>query len=203
MIVICCETRRLLTDVKTTLKFLTDSHQLDSRPEVRTCCLWNTESPASTIDIATIFPDWLESLLEEIDGLPHLDQLHRGIIIIPPEILNTFDLGAKLLQSCFIQSVSGFLLGTRSRPWSVSYSMIPISDKTLIRMKNCLPVEIDIPVMLGWKRTHCLKKGFLRIIALFCRRPTVTGLFATREPSSKERWAKRHYEAYDLSCRRS
>jgi hypothetical protein len=57
-------------------------------PEFRAIGLWHSKGPASSIDIPSIFPYWLEALLEEIDGLSHLDVLNRGIIVVPPKVLD-------------------------------------------------------------------------------------------------------------------
>jgi len=89
--------RGAFTNIKTALQLLSDSHELNSGPEIRTVRLRDAECPAATVDVATIFPDGLEALLEQIYRLSHLNLLNGSVIVIPPKVLHTLDLVADLL----------------------------------------------------------------------------------------------------------
>lgn len=80
-------------------------------PDIRTGRLGYTERPASTVDIATVLPDRTEALLEEIDGFAHLDLFDGGVVVVAPEILDGFDLGAELFEArSILLAFGGFLL---------------------------------------------------------------------------------------------
>jgi hypothetical protein len=92
------------------LKFLSNGHQLNSRPEVRAIDFWNSKRPTSSVDVSSIFPYGLKTLLEQVDRFAHLDLIDRSVVVVPPEILNGFNLRTNLLESCSVGSICGFLL---------------------------------------------------------------------------------------------
>ena len=85
------------TSIKASLQFLSDRHQLNSRPEIWSINLWYSESPTSAIYVPPVLPYWLEPLLEQVNRFSHFDLVNRCIIVVAPEVLNRFNLGTKLL----------------------------------------------------------------------------------------------------------
>ena len=102
--------RGLITSIKTSLQLLSNSHQLHSRPEVWSVGLLHSERPASAIYVPSIFPHWLEALLEQVYRLPHLDLINRRIVIVSPEVLDRLNLRPNFLQRRIIGSICRFLL---------------------------------------------------------------------------------------------
>lgn len=80
-------------------------------PDIRSHGLVHAKSPAPAVDIAAVLPDRSKPLLEEVDGLSHLDLLDGGVVIVAPEVLHRLDLCAELLE------VWGVGLGTRGLGW--------------------------------------------------------------------------------------
>jgi hypothetical protein len=74
------------------LQLLANRHQLHSCPEVWTIGLRHPEGPAPTIYVSSVFPHWLETLLEQVDRLAHLDLVNWSVIVVSPEVLDGFDL---------------------------------------------------------------------------------------------------------------
>ena len=99
-----------LTNIKTTLQLLSNSHKLDSRPEIRPIDLRYPERPTPAVYVPPVFPNGLEPLLEQVDGLAHLDLVYGRIIVVAPEVLDGLDLGTELLEGCCVGSICGFLL---------------------------------------------------------------------------------------------
>jgi hypothetical protein len=87
-----------LTNIETTLQFLPNRHQLHSRPEIWAIDLGHPEGPAATIYISSVFPHWLETLFEQINGFAHLNLVNWSIIVVSPEVLYRLDLRAELLE---------------------------------------------------------------------------------------------------------
>ena len=79
---------RLLTLVEHALQLLPDGQQLDPRPDIRANALGHAEGPAPSVDVTPVLPDGLEALLEQVEGLAHLDLIHGGIVVVPPEVLD-------------------------------------------------------------------------------------------------------------------
>lgn len=102
--------RLALTLIQCTLQLLADSHELNPGPEVRADALVHTERPAASVDVPAVLPDGLEARLEEVDGLAHLDLVDGGVVIVPPEVLDRFDLCAQLLQLCVVCAIFVLLL---------------------------------------------------------------------------------------------
>jgi hypothetical protein len=99
-----------LTSVEAALQLLPNGHQLDSRPEIRPVGFRNSERPTSSIYVPSIFPNGLKSLLEQVYGFSHLNLVDGGIVVVPPEVLDGFDLGAYLLEGRIVGSIGRFLL---------------------------------------------------------------------------------------------
>lgn len=93
---------RLLTLFQSGLKLLANGHQLDAGPEVRPDILAYAEGPTSPENVAPILPYGLKALLEQVEGLAHLDLVDGGIVGIAPEVLDRLDLGAELLELCLV-----------------------------------------------------------------------------------------------------
>jgi len=85
------------TGIKASLQFLSDRHQLNSRPKIRPIDLWYSESPTAAIYVPPVLPHWLKPLLEQVNRFSHLDLIDWCIVVVAPEVLNRFNLGTKLL----------------------------------------------------------------------------------------------------------
>lgn len=88
----------MLTLLQSSLELLANGHQLHASPEVRPDVLAHTEGPTSAEDIAPVLPYGLEALLEQVEGLAHLDLVDGGVVGISPKVLDRLDLGTELLE---------------------------------------------------------------------------------------------------------
>ena len=175
-----------LTSFQAALQLLPNGHQLDSRPEIRPVGFRNSEGPASSIYVSSIFPNGLKSLLEQVYGFSHLDLVDGGIVVVPPEVLDGFDLGAYLLESRIVRSISRLLLilllsaklSAVERQHNGCQKRLAAhgsGQKSSLSATTGLPVKIYIPIMLGWQRPHGLQHILLRIVPLFGGRASVVG----------------------------
>lgn len=88
----------MLTLIQSSLELLANGHQLHAGPEVRPDVLAYAEGPTPAEDVAPVLPYGLEALLEQVEGLAHLDLVDGGVVGIAPEVLDGLDLGAELLE---------------------------------------------------------------------------------------------------------
>jgi hypothetical protein len=100
----------VLTCIQATLQLLSNSHDLDSSPEIRTIRLLYPESPATTVDVASVLPDGFETLLKQVYRFSHFDLINRCVVVITPEVLHAFDLVSYCLQYDFVCAICRLLL---------------------------------------------------------------------------------------------
>lgn len=147
------------------LQLLSNSKELHASPEISPVGLRDAEGPATAENIAAVFPDRLESGLEQIDGLAHLDVLDGHVIVVAPEILDAFDRGPKLLQVRVVATIGGLALLVLFRSVQMRY----VRSYCILHLHTDLqyiPIEPNVPVMLRRQRTHRLEKVALRVIPL-------------------------------------
>lgn len=88
----------MLTLLQSGLELLANGHQLHAGPEVRPDVLAHAEGPTSAEDVAPVLPYGLEALLEQVEGLAHLDLVDGCVVGISPKVLDRLDLGTELLE---------------------------------------------------------------------------------------------------------
>lgn len=100
-----------LTFSECTLQLFSNSQELCSCPKVGSDVLAHAERPAAAQNVPPVFPYGAEALLEQVDGLAHLDLVDRGVVVVAPEILNGLDQGVKLLETLLVVlAIFGLLL---------------------------------------------------------------------------------------------
>lgn len=99
-----------LTLVESALERFADGHELNPLPELAARALGHAKGPGTTQDVAAVLPDGLVSLLEEVDGLAHLDLLDGDVVLVPPKVGHGLDLGVELLERGMVIAVFGLLL---------------------------------------------------------------------------------------------
>ena len=178
---------QIRTLIEHALQLFTYCEQLNPRPNVRANCFGNSECPASSVQISAVLPDGFEALLEEVDTLAHLDLVYRGVVRIAPKILDGLDLAPQLLKVGLVVSSIVLLL-----VFGLAREKVRTA-KRMRRIRLLLPVEPDIPVVLGRKRAHDLEEIALGIISLFCGRRDIGrvwicafALGETRQASGEE-----------------
>ena len=154
------------TLVNDALELLANGQQLDARPEIRPNGLWHAERPAAAVDVAAVLPDRLETLLEKVDGFTHLYLGYGGVVVVAPEFLDRLDRFSDLFEGCRV-------VFTSCRRCILLLPMVDLLVMNLNKILKSkpsanLPIEIDIPVMLDWQRSHSFQHVLLCIISLFC-----------------------------------
>jgi hypothetical protein len=127
--------------------------------------------------------------------------LYGGVIIVPPEVLYALDLAAKLLKRSFVDTIfllvfvlpEELLIDACSQFLKVPGVSNDHQIMSTVLPAYCLPVEVHIPVMLCWQRSHCLKHVLFSIVSLLCRRSSIT-LLGRCQAFREEGWSKCHLE---------
>lgn len=86
------------TLIQRSLQLLPNSHKLYPGPEVWADILAYAECPAAAQEVAPVLPYGLEALLEQVDGLAHLDLVDGSVIVVAPEVLYRLDQDVELLE---------------------------------------------------------------------------------------------------------
>ena len=100
----------LLTWLNHISKVLPNSHQQNLRPRSITLVLWETESPGPAFDIARIFPDGLDTALEEVDGVLHLERVERKAVVALPKRFDGENVLLENGQAAFVRTLFAVLI---------------------------------------------------------------------------------------------
>jgi hypothetical protein len=103
------------------------------------------------MQVPSVLPNRPESLLEQINTLPHLHLFNRGIIRVPPEVLDGLDPLAQLFEvgRVVLCAAAGLLL-------------------LLLLLIVLMLVKVHVPVVLCRQGAHGLHEVDFRIVALLC-----------------------------------
>lgn len=159
-----------LTRLEGRSELLTNSHHQDFLPELLTLGLLYTEGPRSAVDVTGVFPHRLDTALEEVDRVLHLEGVDGKIVQDAPEGFQSdnvfFDDGeALIVRKLLAVLVMEDVPGTFERRWAHAskHSQLPI-----FAYRGCLNGRSSAGVLSdrgetidvqGWVWRHCLFFG--------------------------------------------